>query len=179
MIAWVNANLPMLLACWAALGALSGLLAAKLPAGFAQKLFAVLSHISPANLLAAWTALNGGSAPPAPPAPPVVGKPSERGFASMRSMLAVVILAVAAIVGVRALTGCQIIPAVPAIVDCGGRIADDAAAGMSLSAIVADVAQPCGMDVAQVIAYLLASKDPRVMSSPALAEAKRVERLFK
>lgn len=64
--------------------------------------------------------------------------------------------------------------AVPAV-DCVGRVTADALKGMTVAEIVADVAQPCALDAAQVISILAASKDAKVMDSAAGQEIRRIK----
>jgi len=111
-----------------------------------------------------------GSALPAP-APTPAAKPDARGFARVR------VLALIAGVGVALLVAsCTLFSRVePGAADCGKRILDDAAKGMTVAEIITDCATPCGADAAAVIAGLLASKEPSVTSSKAYREALRTK----
>jgi len=72
--------------------------------------------------------------------------------------------------------GCSLFHTIePAAVDCATRVLDDAAKNMSVAQIVDDVAAPCGMDMAAVIAILATSKDTRVQGTPAQKEAMHVK----
>lgn len=79
------------------------------------------------------------------------------------------------IVAALALCACGIFgPAIPPAIDCSVRILDDALAGMTIAQIEADVAAPCGADIATIIAVLLASKSDAAHGSPAYREALRI-----
>lgn len=164
MMSWISSNLPMLLAIWAGLGAVSGIAASKLPAGFWQTFFSVLSHISPANLLAAAKDLGLVNAP----APPLA-KP--RGFVSMSALFLVTLAAVVTIFVVRSLTGCAAVsPAVAVpVVDVGVCIisttAQDIAAGMSPIAIVGDDVSKCGADLPTIASLLDAEAKAEIVAA--------------
>lgn len=71
--------------------------------------------------------------------------------------------------------GCAAAPKiVPPAVDCGTRILNDAAQGMTLAQIVADAGAPCGVDLAAIVVAILQSQQPQVVASPAYGEATRL-----
>ena len=115
----------------------------------------------------------------APPTLPKSPSAPSRGFVSMRTLFALTAAALSAVVLAAWLSACGLFSAVaPAVVDCGSRIDQDAAKGMTFPQIVADVVEPCGMDAAAVLVHLLASKDPATLASPARAEALHMKALF-
>jgi len=79
------------------------------------------------------------------------------------------------ICGVVTSAGCppaaSIADAGPPVSDCVARVIADAVAGDTIAQIVADVALPCALDAAQVIAILLGSSADNVHASPAYREA--------
>lgn len=95
-------------------------------------------------------------------------KPAARGFVSTRLVVALAALCVAAVVGCGLFSALE-----PSAVDCGTRILNDAAKGMTIVQIVEDVGGPCALDAAAVMAALMASKDPKVTGSRAYAETLR------
>jgi hypothetical protein len=72
-------------------------------------------------------------------------------------------------------SACGCLGAVAPIVDCAGKVTIDAAAGMSIAQIVADVGPACGLDVAAVINIILNSTKAEVINSRAALEAKRAQ----
>ena len=71
------------------------------------------------------------------------------------------------------LAGCpQTVAAVAPTLDCGVAVVEDAVAGLSVPEIVAKEGARCGADAEAVIAALLASRDTRLVGTPALRSAR-------
>ncbi len=78
------------------------------------------------------------------------------------------------IAGLTAITQCtpaQAIGAVIPALDCGVAIVEDAVAGLTIPEIVAKEGARCGADESQVVAVLLESKDPRLVTTKAMIAA--------
>ncbi len=77
------------------------------------------------------------------------------------------------------LTGCSAFwSGTSAVLDCGSKVAEDAAQNMSVAQVVADLPAQCGMDAAAVMALLLHSVDAKVQKSAAYAEASRAREML-